>query len=121
MAHYLTFVFVDHPTDAAVEAALKPFEGDPWDFYYCGGRWDGWLRGPEERERRRNVHRGFGGNAEQNSCRVTELPAGMEPNVYVADNKMIWEMDGEKNFLQSFRAALEKHKDKFVVAVDISV
>lgn len=80
--HYLGFVFVKEPTREAVEKALADWKGDEWDWYRCGGRWDGYLLGAEEMKRR-ETDKGFNFADEnddpaRNSCRVADLPADVK-------------------------------------------
>lgn len=56
--HYLGFVFVNEPTEAAVEMAMADYQNIEWDWYQCGGRWDGYLLGEDEMKARQ-THNGF--------------------------------------------------------------
>ena len=91
--HYLGLVFLDEPTTEALEKAMKPHEEKHWDWYRPGGRWDGWLQGKEEMDRRATSG-GYNYNPENeliagNFCKVSELPTGKQPAFFVADDEFV--------------------------------
>ena len=147
--HYLGFVFVDEPTKEEVAEAMAPFEDKEWDYYRCGGRWDGYLLGEEE-QRLRETQNGynFGGTHDdpsKNCARVSEIPPGKDPYFFVTKRYFVpkrhWSdheprlkdgipyvYDGETmyggvvdtpNWEERYKEALEVYKDKWVVVVDI--
>lgn len=88
MSHYLGLVFVKNPTLEAVTEAMADHEGDKWDWWRPGGRWDGWLQGEEEMAKR-ETDRGFNFSKENeqvslNYCRVSELPVDRIPFFFVS-------------------------------------
>lgn len=133
--HYRGFVFVKEPTEEAVEEAIKDFgNGDKWDWYRCGGRGDGYLRGDEEMSRR-ETHDGFNfdksnKSAERNSTRVADLPADRRQIYFFVAGYMWVERETyisgypsgrfEDNplFYPQFEQALRDHKDEWIVVVD---
>lgn len=137
--HYLGFVFVDEPTNEKVAAAMEDHKNEYWDWYRCGGRWDGYLAGPEE-EKRRETSGGFNfgeqhDQASRNFCRVADLPPDKKPHFFVSGYDWVpreyynkYEksphFDGYGAILETphwedrWKAALEKHKDDFLVVVD---
>lgn len=86
--HYVGFVFVDEPTVRAVADAMEPHKGDHWDWYRCGGRWDGYFGGEAEMKSR-ETHGGFNfdeknNNPERNAKRVSELGEIKAPHFFVS-------------------------------------
>lgn len=137
--HYLCFVIVDQPTHEAVAEAMSDYKDDKWDWYRCGGRWDGYLQGPEE-EKYRETHRGFNfdssnNNAARNACKVADLPADKTAHTLVANGTWLSKehCNAYKNsphgdyygaflpvpdYEKLYRGILEKNKEKFIVVVD---
>jgi hypothetical protein len=137
--HYRGFVIVDKPTKEAVNHAMQPFGGeervdDKWDWYRCGGRYDGYLAGDDEMKRR-ETHDGFNfddanESAELNHCAVAALPGDRrEVYFFVADGHWVEQqfyvagfphgrfMENPE-FAAQLQAALDTNLDKFVVVVD---
>jgi hypothetical protein len=138
--HYIGYVIVDEPTEAKVAEAMEDHKGTDWDWYRCGGRWDGYLLGDEEMKKRA-THNGFNFDdanncAERNSCKVSELsPDKPLPYFFVADYDFVPREHYDRfaksdlglgygaivetpDYEERFRAALAKHADKFIVVVD---
>lgn len=137
--HYLGFVFVDDPTEAAVEKAMAPHQNAHWDWYRPGGRWDGFLQGDAEQEKRATTN-GFNfapenEQAARNCCKVSELPNDKLPHFFVTDWDFVpkeyynayeksphWDGYGAilptPNWDDRYKKALQDNKDKFVVVVD---
>jgi hypothetical protein len=140
--HYLGLVFVKEPTDEAVNKEMESYEGKHWDWYRCGGRWDGWLHGEEE-EKRRETHNGFNFDdsnncAERNAVRVADLKLRYIPHFFVVDTYFIpqtywndFERSDSKyrlgdygrfvetpHFQERWEKALKDHADDWVVVVD---
>ena len=137
--HYLGFVFVNEPTEAAVETAMAYHKNIEWDWYRCGGRWDGYLLGEDEMKARQ-THNGFNfddanKSAGRNSCLVKDIPEGKEPHFFVSDYDFVPKQYYNKYFendrgsfgafldtpkwRERYNAALAKNTDKYIVVVDI--
>lgn len=137
--HYLGFVFVDQPTKEAVAEAMEDHKDTKWDWYRCGGRWDGYFGGDEEMARRATDNsfnfQPRNDDASTNFCKVSELPADKRPHFFVVDYCFVpkeyyneYEKSPHGDFYgailptphweERWQAALVKHADKFVVVVD---
>lgn len=141
--HYMGYVFVAEPTKEAVAEAMEDHggeNGDEWDWYRCGGRWDGHFGGEEEMKRR-ETDNGFNfadmnDNAERNCKKVSELDPDNPPYFFVAGyhfvpkeyyNRYEPSRHGKgygaivetPDFMTRWKAALAEHGDKWVVVVDI--
>lgn len=137
--HYMGYVFVDEPTRAAVETAMRDHKGEHWDWYRCGGRWDGHFDGEEEMKRR-ETDNGFNfaehnNNVERNCKRVSELDPEKPPYFFVAGwyfvpkqyfNEFERSSSGKgygailetPHYLDRWRAALAEHSDQWAVVID---
>ena len=138
--HYLGFVFVAEPTEKAVAEAMGAHKGSEWDWYRCGGRYDGYLQGADEMERR-STENGFNFSSEnekaaKNFCKVCDLPEGMKPYFFVSDYDFVpreYYNKFEKSsyhteffgaildtpyWQERWEAALKKYADKYIVVVD---
>ncbi len=146
--HYLGFVFVDEPTKEKVEEVMVFYKDDEWDYYRCGGRWDGYLQGEEE-QRLRETNNGFnfGDRHDQpsrNCVRVADLPEGKEPYFFVTKRYFVAKTyynrhdvrmkDGKLHVFEGeivcggvvetpyweerYKQTLEAYKDKWIVVVD---
>lgn len=112
-----------------------------WDWWVIGGRWDGWIHGPEREKVCRDKEGGFNFGDEhhqvKNNCRrVSEIPIDdphyipfsiLTPeNAWVASGDMGWwaivsnEMPGEQ-WHQSVKAILAKYPEHLAVAVDCHI
>jgi hypothetical protein len=138
MMHYCIFAIVDDPTETALTAAMAPFssgnerEGTDtrWDWYVPGGRYDGYLLGAPEMERR-ETHNGFNFDkrnrtVEANFCRTTAVDRLRLPYGFVVDG--VWqdrqEWDGENftdvpDFEAKYLEALNTHPNAWVIVVDV--
>jgi hypothetical protein len=128
--HCLGYVIVNEPTEHAVEMAMAPFYNNNWDWYRCGGRWDGYLQGPDE-EKRRKTHDGFNfdecnDSVERNSCNVSNLPGREAPYFFIANGAWIEKetFDGRafvktNNYDRMLDDALAANPDSYVVVVDV--
>lgn len=137
--HYLGFAIVKSPTEEAVKEAMDDFHERHWDWYRCGGRWDGYLGGDEEMKRR-ETHDGFnfdeGNNcAARNSVRVSDY-AGDAPHFFVTPDgywiprehydEFVKSPHGERygaivptpEFESRWEQAKAKFSDHFFVVVD---
>lgn len=99
--HFLGFVVVDEPTRAAVEQVLAPFEGEHWDWFRAGGRWDGYFKGEDEMKRR-ETHNGFNFDpandcVESNAVLLKDVPANKFTPYFVA-------FDGQWHERETYRA-----------------
>lgn len=136
--HYLGLVIVKEPTKAAVDEAMAEFHEKHWDWYRCGGRWDGWLT---DEEAARQTSKGFNfapenDNPTRNSCLVRDLPANKRPHFLVTPDgywipREYWN-EFEKSpyglgygailptpdFEARIEAELAKHPDAYAVVVD---
>jgi hypothetical protein len=142
--HYLGFVFVDEPTEAAVEKAMEHHKDEHWDWYRCGGRWDGYFLGETEMTAR-ETHNGFNfddknKSALNNAVLVKDLKPDQRPAFFVAGYDFIPKeyynayerspypsQSGKQfygailptpDFEQRYLEALEANKDKWCVVVD---
>lgn len=142
--HYLGFVFVDAPTKEAVAEAMEGHKDSKWDWYRCGGRWDGYLQGPEE-EKARETHSGFNfddknDDPARNAVLVKDLRPDQRPHFFVYSYHYIPKeyyneyerspglgRDGKQyygailptpDWEARFAQAKEENKDKWCVVVD---
>ena len=120
--HYLGFVIVSEPTETAVAEALAPFKDQEWDWYRCGGRWDGYLQGETPRYNFEDIH----DQVARNSYRVRDLPA-LIPYFVVFDGKWLsrkkWDYRAHtfvevSEYHDKVRDALAERHDDYVVLVD---
>jgi len=86
--HYMGYVFVNEATDEAVAAALEDHKDEHWDWYRCGGRWDGHFGGETEMKRR-ETDGGFNfapqnNDAARNAKPVADLDPEKPPFFFVA-------------------------------------
>ncbi len=138
--HYLGFVIVKEPTKEAIDAAMAKHRNDFWDWYRPGGRWDGFLIGKEEMKSR-STHDGFKSDdsnesIDRNCCRVSDLPKDKTPYFFVVNGEWIAKeyydqtvpnletpnvgsMVEMPDFDERFRSALARHKDEYIVVVDV--
>ena len=138
--HYLVAVILDEPTEEKLDAAMEPFEGEEWDWFRPGGRWDGFLGGDDEMERRSRDN-GFNFSPEnqqiaKNCCRASEWP-DKSAYAFVVDGKWTARENWDENapppewapntpgdivvdpdYGTKVRAALAAHPDAWVVVVD---
>jgi hypothetical protein len=137
--HYRGFVFVDEPTEEAVQEAMKYHGGRDdswgrWDWYRCGGREDGYLQGDEEMTRR-ETDNGFNfsdqnKSASRNSCKARDLPADRQ-QIYFFVVDGVWvereiyisgyphgRFEDNALFRDQLSAALAEKPDRWVVVVD---
>src|SRR5687767_4893841 len=89
--HLMGFVVVTEPTNEAVDKAMSRFEGEHWDWYRPGGRWDGYFQSFEERARRQ-THNGFNFDPineqiDNNTVKVRDLPQDKKPYFLVVDGE----------------------------------
>ena len=133
--HYRGFVFVDEPTEEAVAKAMEGYgDGHKWDWYRCGGRYDGYLQGDDEMKRR-ETHNGFNfddsnKSAARNSCKVRDIPADRRQVYFFVAN---WSWVEREMFVDGYPSgriehnalfdvqlsqAITENPDKFVVVVD---
>jgi hypothetical protein len=138
--HYLGFVFVKELTDAAVAEAMEDYQDREWDWYRCGGRWDGYLLGDEEMKSR-ETHNGFNFESsnerpERNCCKASELPADKRPHFFVANGRWVpveyWDAHRKsehfkgygafvlnEHFDERLKQAMTDNADGYVVVVDV--
>lgn len=137
--HYMGYVFVAEPTDEVVKEAMEYHKGKEWDWYRCGGRWDGHFHGADEMKSR-ETHQGFNfddknDDASRNCKAVKDLDPEKPPYFFVADYHWIpkeYYNEYHKNdsgkyygailetphFFERWADALEKYSDAYVVVVD---
>jgi hypothetical protein len=56
--HYRVFVIVNELSDILVHGAMRPHEGEHWDWWRPGGRYDGYFE-PEDVAKARETQNGF--------------------------------------------------------------
>lgn len=133
--HYRGFVFVDEPTEEAVEVAMKRYGwGDKYDWYQCGGRYDGYLLGDAEMAARGTCG-GFNADlsnasAARNSCKVRDIPTDRQSvHFFVANRRWVEDsfyVDGYPSgrwfdnelFRTQLELAITENPDKWAVVVD---
>lgn len=141
--HFMGFVFVKEPTVEAVKAAMEDHGGDnggKWDWYRCGGRWDGYFGGEDEMKSR-ETHNGFNfedrnNDAARNAMKVADLKPDHEPPYFfVSDYSWVpkqYYNEFEKSkhgsgfgaildtphFADRYADALKANADGWVVVVD---
>jgi hypothetical protein len=136
--HYLVFAIVDEPTEEAVKAVMEEHGGGRhWDWYRCGGRWDGYFQGDDEMKAR-ETHDGFNfddknDQAATNCIRVSEIgervPYAFVEGYYFVPRDHYDEFEPNerggygaivetKGYEGRYRDALAKHPDGWVVVVD---
>jgi hypothetical protein len=134
--HYRGFVFVDEPTEEAVEVVMAGYGGGhKWDWYRCGGREDGYLQGDDEMSRR-ETHDGFNFDAAnksvvRNSCKVRDLPADRRKVYFFLTARGGWtereffvggyptgRFENNLLFQAQLELAIAENPDKWIVVVD---
>lgn len=128
--HYRGFVFVDQPTDDALQAAMAPHIDEHWDWYRPGGRWDGYLVSDVEMKAR-ETDNGFnfsGANKriDRNFCLVSEVPEDRRQIAFfVLDGHWIdrepWNGSTfvtDEEYEAKLARAMGENQSRFVVVVD---
>lgn len=133
--HYRGFVFVDEPTEEAVQKCIHSYGGGyKWDWYRCGGHEDGYLQGDAEMTARK-THRGFNfddsnKSAARNSCKVRDLPTDRRQVYFFVINGCWVErrfyvrgypsgrLEHNELFQTQLEQAIADNPDKWVVVID---
>lgn len=139
---YVGFAIVPELTEDAVNNVMSTFYEKERDWFVVGGRYDGYLHGPEVMDQR---YRENGDRAQtlehrlvHNSCRVCDLPprrGGTGPYFFVWYLDWIkcekWDPEAthegfdhtghfvrDPRFLEKLDAVLAAHQDWYVVVID---
>ena len=127
--HYVGFVFVDEPTKEAVAAAMEDHgvdNGRHWDWYRCGGRWDGYLLGEDEMKSR-ETDNGFNWNHDGAPHFFVEGYYFVAKEYYNEYELSTWSTPEKPNygailptpnFATRYEDAIKRNPDKYVVVVD---
>lgn len=144
--HYIGYVFLEKPTDEALDEAMAPFgpgseTSQNWDWFRAGGRWDGFFEGQEEMDKRGRDHGfNFGAENEQISKNCIQakylLSRNEVPYFFVFDGKWftkeMWDDDAPSPYKEvvtgafvptpdyeaRYRSTLAENLELWVVVVD---
>lgn len=149
MSHFVTLVIVPGDTpmnriEQKVAILLEPYsEHNPrnthvkWDWWVIGGRWDGWIYGPEREKASRDKEHGANLDDKhrtlENNCRlVSEIP--LDEELYLPFAILTpegewtdWEEmattneKGSNQWHETVKAVLKKYPEHLAVAVDCHV